>query len=605
MELFSGFDAASAVKRPTELYGWNKESGLLDKLQGYASIGISFLLYGERRSGKTSLLYCLRYRILTEMPTFLPVFIDFQGRPDITTSEKSYDFIFREIARSLVRSNIFGKEWLKRNWADGYQFYSVDPYGKGQCVSLAQFEDYMNVLSWSLQNDSRSLYLMFDEYERLPTYFANMSDRFFYPFRSLQENYDRRCGGICYMLAGAETVSTLDHSTGSPQFNLTSTQIPVAPLQKQDFIKLWEDSRAACSEASRELLDRHTTDMNEIYEMCGGRPSFAKVLGNAWALGSTDEDVQILSSWYKNIYERQPEEARNVLDAVALNQRIVKPAMENRLRDLFLIEEDTRLGGWKLKGTLWAKYVVQRNVLPEDVSFSNAGELAEMIISKGQLTRLLEMRRGKGEKSDWLEFKAALIPDDEQKKRDAKSKNRDFSDDEYLWHTVKPILAMRNTRGGLVLIGVADDGEVIGLPQEPGLENEGDYVRNNFLNRIGKNKFNLTNAVISLENAQWDPVNGRWLKCGLEKIGDRTVLAILIHPMPEYFNEECYIQHHLDNLKNIGPVLYHLVRNDYQSIDFLNALNFAQEKPKYVNRDMEDLRQFWQDLLGFQSENEA
>jgi hypothetical protein len=66
-----------------------------------------------------------------------------------------------------------------------------------------------------------------------------------------------------------------------------------------------------------------------------------------------------------------------------------------------------------------------------------------------------------GTETDWLEFKAACEPPPEG------SENGTNADD-YRWHVARAIVAMTNTHGGCVLLGVNDQGRAVGLgPSDP------------------------------------------------------------------------------------------------------------------------------------------
>ena len=115
--------------------------------------------------------------------------------------------------------------------------------------------------------------------------------------------------------------------------------------------------------------------------------------------------------------------------------------------------------------------------------FEHAGELVNSIIENGKLSELLTMKEFKGgNEQDWLEYKAAFIPDESQQEEDRIKKGwkNNIGPDTYKWMVLKAIISMINTRGGCVIIGVQDDGQVNGI----GLEVTKDLVRKHILSPL-------------------------------------------------------------------------------------------------------------------------
>ncbi len=132
--------------------------------------------------------------------------------------------------------------------------------------------------------------------------------------------------------------------------------------------------------------------------------------------------------------------------------------------------------------------------------------------------------------TEWLELKAATYPKDG-------TFDKGTNADDYNWHVAKAVIALANSIGGVVLLGVTDDGSVIGIEasdpkgrrQSKGAEAfRREVVMQQMLLphkgwRTGRQGiFQLVNAAL-LERL-----------VALEEIpdGEQTVLAIFVDPAP-------------------------------------------------------------------------
>jgi len=86
----------------------------------------------------------------------------------------------------------------------------------------------------------------------------------------------------------------------------------------------------------------------------------------------------------------------------------------------------------------------------------SAPELARRVLQhpRGGVEALMKLV-GHSE-TEWLELKAAASPED------GKFENGTNADD-YYWHVAKAVIALANSIGGVVLLGVTDDGNIIGI----------------------------------------------------------------------------------------------------------------------------------------------
>lgn len=531
----------SAVRTPEALYGWAEGKGLLHSVIQSIVNGESCIIHGERRSGKTSILKCVEYVLLNRyLDGPVPVNVDF---PSIGFKPLGFDAgmvkILSFISKSFKNARAKGRDWIP----SPFLLPSIEgdflQFTESSIRASYTAENVLEELDTFLKAHKKSAVLIFDEYEYLENVFYDTQESFFYPIRSRQDDYDPSEGGICCIIAGAERPKGRAQH-GSPQFNLFKHPIPVPPLEKAPFAKMWNDLYGECSIGIQEKIDSHGYSIDQIYEMCGGRPGFAKRLVEMW-VSSPDEDAP-LDDWFKNIFWRQPEAARQILIDLT-NDAPVDSYDDNveRLKLLYLIEDDPdpELGGMRIKGSLWADFLrresqkISAMQKPEPRTFSNAGELGKAILSGGLLEKLLKNRKGEGEKGDWLEFKACLRPSAEQKAKDEQKKDVNYNYDDYVWNVLKAIIAMRNTRGGLVCIGAGDDAELIGVEVPENVGDE-DFRRRKILAPLKKKLTLGSGKKIELDNFVLDDLasSGEII---IEKkvVSGVTIVAIVVYPISD------------------------------------------------------------------------
>lgn len=161
----------------------------------------------------------------------------------------------------------------------------------------------------------------------------------------------------------------------------------------------------------------------------------------------------------------------------------------------------------------------------------NFGELAEKILSysNDDVEALIKLSRG--EETEWLEFKASLYASKEF------PLGEDETNDDLFFNAAKAVIAMANSQGGIVLIGVSDDKlpEPVGLtysdPKEI-LKNKGvdDFLRN------------LVDKAIYPQDKKWETGEATWvlndnaaLRCTPRMCSwkGKKVAAIIVTPVPE------------------------------------------------------------------------
>jgi type I restriction enzyme M protein len=194
-----------------------------------------FLLYGERRIGKTSLQYQLRERLQkADDPTyrFIPAYIDLQG-----VAEEDF---FRTIATSVVEQTVSlftgGREALGLRLDEGDRSTSSGQVLTDRPYSYRDLNrDLRTILDHLQENQTKTIkiVLLMDEVDTLNSYSLrtnlNLRGLFMGP---LKENLVLIMSGLYLKMDWS------DQGSGSPPFNFLSREIQIQPLDEESARKL-------------------------------------------------------------------------------------------------------------------------------------------------------------------------------------------------------------------------------------------------------------------------------------------------------------------------------------------------------------------------------
>lgn len=152
------------------------------------------------------------------------------------------------------------------------------------------------------------------------------------------------------------------------------------------------------------------------------------------------------------------------------------------------------------------------------------GQFAELVLNhpKGGVGALISLSGG--QESEWLEFKAGIGPPRGQP-MGKDEKGKDYNRYDYHWHVARAVIAMANTRGGVILLGISEH-----KPPEPpepvGLSSSDPK---GILNEKGKDSFfnDVLNHAIHPDTKLW-------------KTGASGTLSIYRGSLIETFKPEMY-----------------------------------------------------------------
>lgn len=504
----SGFNATHCVEEPELLFGWNERGKRLDVALGKIVSGQSFMVRGERRSGKTSFLHCLKARIDAEYPCITVAFVNFSGC-GISDAVSAHKYVIEKVLEALFDDRRI--DWLpdplllgRTKFAKGSFYEELEQLGGVPAV-----QNCLNKLDYLLKQHGHRVAIFFDEYENMHDAFGGGTS-YFCTYRELQQRSNEK-GGICSIIAGAESTDSFSGRTGSPQFNLLHP-LYITGIEKSSFCKMWNACLEECSPMCRQRVEEQMQaigGIDEIHALCGGRPAYAKALGDFWASGETGDEPPQLTQWFRQILNRLSrygDGSKRILLTLALGrswsrlQVDKKSELTDDLKLLDLVRKNEGSDGplWSIAGGLWQRFLEQC----DDIEASSESN-GEAVVQDTDITSLEEVSDGlslarwflghRGFSSsilqhcrerDWLEFKRALYCDDPpadielggdyfpglcsgcRRKPHAAPDERCWKNcierDKALWEVSKAVIALANTGGGVLLLGVDDSLPEIG-----------------------------------------------------------------------------------------------------------------------------------------------
>jgi hypothetical protein len=247
------FTFGNPIKDPTRFHGREAEiRQIVNRLLSSAHESTSII--GERRIGKTSLLYHLTHpkvcsRLGLTSDQFCLVYVDFQGLTDITPT-RFWQRVLKKMSHSVC------DESLKP---------SIDVLSNQDSIDLFDLED----LFQTTQEKGLTTVLMMDEFEYI-TQNPNFKSDFFGSLRALAIHH-----GVALLPATRRELVDLCHSDeikGSPFFNIFANVV-LRPFARPE-VDVLLDSYTTRIEA---ILTPAERDL--VWSLGGGYPFFLQMAG--------------------------------------------------------------------------------------------------------------------------------------------------------------------------------------------------------------------------------------------------------------------------------------------------------------------------------------
>lgn len=317
----------------------------LDELYRHIQRQEHVMLIGERRMGKTSLLFQLNLRI--ELP-YIWVMVDLQAYPG--QAEDMLNGVIHEIVKALLMEELISPERWKN-------------------FSLTYARDFVKALDSLLDEANEKLkgikiVLVLDEAERI----LEMGSQIAGVLRSaLVMKQD-----IVAVLAGtSQLVKLPEDSTGSPLQNIF-TRMTLRPLSK-------DDTDALIQEPSRQVgVSYESAALERIYELSGGIPIYVQAIGSELIDKANPEiknriGLEDVNKILPEILERlalvfqsrlhQLDGDERVILSLITNGKSLKNVRKQAIQDLetrqIIVEEN---GGYRFVSKLLGEWVKQYGV---------------------------------------------------------------------------------------------------------------------------------------------------------------------------------------------------------------------------------------------------
>ena len=294
--------STDVITSANELYGRND---LLESLRMSAMMHINVQLIGTRRFGKTCLFRTLCNELSGDDSPCYPVYLDFKCVSGaVSGTSDVYRYIVSVIFAKLFQSGIIDSDEMtfnetikikpNKSWSNIYS--QLSSLGSSDSLGLLQ-----EMIPWFADLLAKPVMLMIDEYEFLIKYSLSCPDDFF-AIRNLATETLPETGQriLVFWVAGAETWKHIGEVTGSGWGNTMHSPTYVDPLEKDDFLKMWNDDiQNVGFEEKRNLL---MSKAEFAWEKSGGVPFYGKLIGREYIVKKNAEvDYTLLQTFFDEI----------------------------------------------------------------------------------------------------------------------------------------------------------------------------------------------------------------------------------------------------------------------------------------------------------------
>ena len=357
------FNPSLEVKEPSELFGWNKSEGLLKALvTGIISSKSNIQILGERRSGKSSILNCISYKITNnnENDHIIPIIVNFNDYNYFLNKDNGYNLFTSCILLTMNKIGLFNSESYQVNKRTKIsKSVSIEGYLENlSTYSGLKSKKLFKELIHSLAEKNYSIVLLIDEYESMFLTTFNGEPGSLYGVRNLITQAvlpNSQIFQCC--ITGTRRWSDYYNTIGSDDFNFINDTAYLETLTENDSTQLIKYGLDKCNK------DLPLLNFNNIYEFSGGWPFLIKLMCNHTIQNKIPDENYLNErcfSHFDSIWQRLSYDQKLVLKRKDRNDRNVI----EYLLHLNLISKKSFLFKERILplGKIWKNFVSQKIV---------------------------------------------------------------------------------------------------------------------------------------------------------------------------------------------------------------------------------------------------
>jgi HAMP domain-containing protein len=299
------FIFGNPIKSREMFYGRRKEFTFAKEILARSIGGLVIVFCGERRSGKTSVLYQLRNGELGE--NFAPVFIDLQAFSAVTHEDEFFEGLSSEIADEVSGA---GNVAFSRN---------------GQSAPQA-FKSFVDQLLKRLS--PRRLVILFDEYETLETLIERGSiTPSVVPFLA---SFTEAEPPVSFVFSGSRALEDRDSTFWAPLV-AKSQSVRIGLLAREDALSLIEEPVA-------DVVEYDFGIPGGIVRLTGGHPYYTQVIcqnlvDHLNRVRRNSCDARDLASVVDDVIQNPPPQMVYFWKQRSIEERMILSLLAERLND--------------------------------------------------------------------------------------------------------------------------------------------------------------------------------------------------------------------------------------------------------------------------------
>ena len=313
------------MRHPFEIFDiTNKEylygrDALIKKLIILAKRCENASIIGARRFGKTCLLKSISAFLKEndDIPVY-PLYLDFKTE-DLKGTDAAYRYMISSLLVSLYNEGLFTNEENfgavnikpSEDWTDiDEQLMSLSSVRLQSCLKRV-------VLFFAELLDKTILFII-DEYEYLFKYILDTPASFM-KLRDLSTTINEDgLRPFIFWISGAVNWDHLCTDLGSGECNPISATEYVTPIDKPDFIKMWNDECELIDDNEKKELLKNNCEF--AWEKSGGVPFYGKLIGGYILRNHTKPNYSICSPCFKEMIKTLSIPEVNILKDVSKNE---------------------------------------------------------------------------------------------------------------------------------------------------------------------------------------------------------------------------------------------------------------------------------------------